>query len=139
HRHAGRLVAEAERLEIDQLALAGDRHHGARDAALLDVAVDDFRDLAEPLGRHAGGFGLGARQRLAADARGRIRHRVYLVRHGLSIDWKTEHGGGNCRRDRADDHHRLPAASYGSAPAWGAYTISGCKEYLSAGGGQIGH
>ena len=77
HRDAGRLVAEAERLEVDELALAGDRDHGAGQAALLDVGIDDLRDLAEPLGRHADVFGLGARQRIAVLARSRPHLPVY--------------------------------------------------------------
>ena len=40
HRDAGGLVAEAEGLEVDELALAGDRDHGAGQAAVLDIGID---------------------------------------------------------------------------------------------------
>ena len=69
-RHAARLVGEAERLEVDELALARDRDDGAGDAVALDLAGEEGLDAAQPLARHADALGRGAGKRLGVRGSG---------------------------------------------------------------------
>ena len=49
HRRPRVLVEEAERLVVDQLALARHRHHRARQAAFFDVGAQRLADAREAL------------------------------------------------------------------------------------------
>ena len=67
HRLAGRLVAHAEGLEVDDLALARDERHRAGDLAGLDLAAQHAADALEPLRRQADLLRLRRRQALGPD------------------------------------------------------------------------
>ena len=70
HRRIGRLVAEAEALEVGDLALARDQHDRAGEPALVDLLLEHLRDALQALRRQPDLFRLDRGQRAAPrDAR----------------------------------------------------------------------
>ena len=62
HRRAGRLVSEADGLQVRHAALARHEDDGAGDAAALDVGAQDLRDAVQALRREPDLLGLGRRE-----------------------------------------------------------------------------
>src|SRR5262249_40867590 len=58
------LVPISESLEIDELAMPGDRENCARHLTAGDLRLDSLADQSETLGRHADIFGLSSRERV---------------------------------------------------------------------------
>jgi hypothetical protein len=81
------LVLEADRVGIDELALAGDHHHGARQHALVDLGLQRLAHALEALRRHADLLGARLRERKLGVG----------VRDVCSGDWRSEN-------ERADQH-----------------------------------
>ena len=73
-------IAHALRAGVDELALAGDHHDGARDFLLLDLLLEGVGEAAQSRRRHAAGLGRRGRERRCRErCRRRRRH---LLRAG---------------------------------------------------------